>query len=702
MNNFGQLFNLTPKEVMQLFNTLMYDQRMAMGKIANGFYQRSPEIPFLEETTEPAMESAEISPNIQSEVEPNTEVPIEEAPIIVSETPISSDTPMTPEIPSSNPQKIHSFHPDSLEIKSRWGFEYKGDKIHIKIVIENPFAMSISDVRVILDLPAPFITENPFQYIGQIGPNNSRGIDFSITPKECGTFTCGRTVIWKDSTWQTHYHSLQPKPIQVKCPLMKPQQISLVELKRMATQLPGQTQSFAYTEFAPEDLFRLAQHALDQFAGFALPASSTEQWWSAQDIHQIPIIIKMELSQKSESPIIEVCVWCADSGAGTGIFTRIAENLHQAALQQHRILAVHHDREADLWDGSRYLLTALDHCLLGDDTPRVRESLQQARNKLALLLDSRTPVLGEIDHWLTEMESRIKPMKEPQLSLFQDAVGRWQTEIPQILRRKTPSNPSKVIPPTAASPKGQISEVRSFGTEAIIYSQLETQINDLSEAEKKNLSQFISQFEIPFSFISPIHALYTSTKTAAQSTDLRPLLIQGLACFYYGRLVGNPITFTDLYEAIIQSHPNSNESLETFLPENLKSRYLQFCEIANVEVHPTSYLTFARRLAMVFPPADQTKVRTEIEANSELLNDQISPDIDPVNYAIAYVLAICYFEEIPTPLAQKYQYNSEIIALEEMIIQILYQGKQKTPPAEARQDYPKLFNRRNQPDGSYQ
>ena len=220
------------------------------------------------------------------------------------------------------------------------------------------------------DLPAPFITENPFQYIGQIGPNNSRGIDFSITPKECGTFTCGGTVIWKDSTWQTHYHSLQPKPIQVKCPLMKPQQISLVELKRMATQLPGQTQSFAYTEFAPEDLFRLAQHALDQFAGFALPASSTEQWWSAQDIHQIPIIIKMELSQKSEFPIIEVCVWCADSGAGTGIFTRIAENLHQAALQQHRILAVHHDREADLWDGSRYLLTALDHCLLGDDTPR--------------------------------------------------------------------------------------------------------------------------------------------------------------------------------------------------------------------------------------------------------------------------------------------------------------------------------------------
>ena len=47
---------------MQLFNTLMYDQRMAMGKIANGSYQRSPEIPFLEETTEPAMESAEISP----------------------------------------------------------------------------------------------------------------------------------------------------------------------------------------------------------------------------------------------------------------------------------------------------------------------------------------------------------------------------------------------------------------------------------------------------------------------------------------------------------------------------------------------------------------------------------------------------------------------------------------------------------------
>ena len=80
VNNFGQLFNLTPKEVMQLFNTLMYDQRMAMGKIANGFYQRSPEIPFLEETTEPAMESAEISPNIQSEVEPNTEVPIEEFP----------------------------------------------------------------------------------------------------------------------------------------------------------------------------------------------------------------------------------------------------------------------------------------------------------------------------------------------------------------------------------------------------------------------------------------------------------------------------------------------------------------------------------------------------------------------------------------------------------------------------------------------
>ena len=64
--------------------------------------------------------------------------------------------------------------------------------------------MAINNVKVVLDVPSSFKIKQPLINIPVIEAKNSRGVDFYLEPKQCGTTTIGGTVIYKDATGEQH------------------------------------------------------------------------------------------------------------------------------------------------------------------------------------------------------------------------------------------------------------------------------------------------------------------------------------------------------------------------------------------------------------------------------------------------------------------------------------------------------------------
>ncbi len=53
-----------------------------------------------------------------------------------------------------------------------------------------------------------------------IDPGNTHGVDFDLEPAECGISTIGGNVLYKDALGHNNTINIQPKDVQIKCPLV--------------------------------------------------------------------------------------------------------------------------------------------------------------------------------------------------------------------------------------------------------------------------------------------------------------------------------------------------------------------------------------------------------------------------------------------------------------------------------------------------
>ncbi|MHA1298886.1 MAG: hypothetical protein ACTSO9_05520 [Candidatus Helarchaeota archaeon] len=111
--------------------------------------------------------------------------------------------------------------PSSLIIKRE--FDFVGGDVRFKIAVKNASNMIVSDINVTINPTTQFLTGDRVKSLNMLKPGESRGIDFTLTPLDCGTSKIYGTVSYIDYQGRPYSITIEPKEIQIKCPLVQPQ-----------------------------------------------------------------------------------------------------------------------------------------------------------------------------------------------------------------------------------------------------------------------------------------------------------------------------------------------------------------------------------------------------------------------------------------------------------------------------------------------
>ncbi|MFX0142254.1 MAG: hypothetical protein ACFFDN_51925, partial [Candidatus Hodarchaeota archaeon] len=221
--------------------------------------------------------------------------------------------------------------PKKEKIIVKRAYDYVGGNIRFKVVVENKSDEILRDISVLLNTREQFQIKSAVEKILLLDINESRGLDFILTPMTCGKSTIYGTISYLDVKGQQFSTFMEPSVVQIKCPLVIPKIASSSDLRQLKEKLQY---SHAEIEYTGLNISKAYQIAKDQIS--SLDVSEIEEH---SDIYNVlysgeakvtgdQIII--DLNVKPDTIIIDV--YLRDMKQSTGFLAYI-KNLINLALQ---------------------------------------------------------------------------------------------------------------------------------------------------------------------------------------------------------------------------------------------------------------------------------------------------------------------------------------------------------------------------------
>ncbi len=334
----------------------------------------------------------------------------DEAPRIVSETDMSDVKAV---IQQERGMDIDSFVKElvnSLEIKR--GFDFEGGRVHFKVVVKNNSKLVIHDVKVYLDVPEFFKTEEDEKNksVPALNPGESRGIDFYLDPKKCGTADISATVLFKDIYGKRHAKLVPPVEVQVKQPIICASKSSIEYIKEQTSRMASDMKMFAIKDLDSELLYNAAFRAISKFDMSCVHdekgTESLEAWFSAvSKTDQEPIIARIIMGTTAER-VLEIRVWCNDDKQLTGFLAKIITNLRDEIELIRRIKAEDKSQALKLMALGRNIEVLKNFAGLNWEAGDITNVLHEVKGILIKSFSTSKDVQGataEINVWIDRM-----------------------------------------------------------------------------------------------------------------------------------------------------------------------------------------------------------------------------------------------------------------------------------------------------------
>ncbi|MHA1359672.1 MAG: hypothetical protein ACTSRC_16265 [Candidatus Helarchaeota archaeon] len=220
-------------------------------------------------------------------------------------------------------------HPVAERLTVRRAFDYIGGDVRFKVVVENKSKENIKDISVQLNVKEQFAVQNTSQMVQILEPEESRGVDFTLTPLTCGKSKIHGIVSYKDAHEQTYSTELNPVLIQIKCPLVQPRILKLLEVLKLKERFQVSRAEISYIGLPKDTAFKIAR---DQIA--SLDISEIEE--GGEDFSALfsgeakvtghPLLVDLHINGK-----IGIDVYMGDIKQATGFLAYI-KNLINVAL----------------------------------------------------------------------------------------------------------------------------------------------------------------------------------------------------------------------------------------------------------------------------------------------------------------------------------------------------------------------------------
>ncbi|MHA1794452.1 MAG: double zinc ribbon domain-containing protein [Promethearchaeota archaeon] len=386
-----------------------------------------------------------VSGKIEGYIEPSTNEFISEinavTPLIIDEKEVISSaniTKLSDLINNDSKEGIDQLVKEmiyALEIKR--GYEFEGGRVHFKVAIKNNSKLMMNEVKVFLEIPEFFRIEEKdiSKTISSLSPGESRGLDFYLEPKKCGTSEISATILFKDIYGKRHAKLVPPKEVQIKTPIIAPAKSSFEFTREKVKYLASDMKMFEFKELDPELIYNAAFQAISKFDMSCVHDERKdgimEAWFSAiSKVDDAPVIVRIIVSKTQGSNILEIRVWCNDAKELIGFLAKSVASLRDQIELIRKIKAEDKEKTIQLMDLARTIENLKYYIDLDLDVEEIADKLVKVQTivKKTLSSDDASSINENIKGWLSIMSGLSNSDHLPQESrdkLSLDLI-RWQ------------------------------------------------------------------------------------------------------------------------------------------------------------------------------------------------------------------------------------------------------------------------------------
>ncbi|UYP47413.1 hypothetical protein NEF87_003698 [Candidatus Lokiarchaeum ossiferum] len=334
-------------------------------------------------------------------------------------TSFSSHAPHTSTNASATPQM-----PSKIgEVEVVRQYDFVGGQLHFKVVVRNKSNMAIHDIKVILDVPSSYRRARELITIPVIDPGNTHGVDFYLEPAECGISTIGGTVIYKDAMGKINTMNVNPKDVQIKCPLLIKSLDTIEDCQKAIQSLPSDARAFLIADLPPQMAYSAAHRAVGQFdvtnvASYEDDKSGNyeaEAWFSSEaKVTGGRVITRIYINGSSST--LEIRVWCNEAGQLTGLLAKMIELLFVEINMMRKIKSEERNKTMDVMAITRNLMEISNICLLRYRASSAKIKLEDTYSRLTRITSDDDQSVAKIYEWVKKLEEDVYEDEEAMLS----------------------------------------------------------------------------------------------------------------------------------------------------------------------------------------------------------------------------------------------------------------------------------------------
>ena len=141
-------------------------------------------------------------------------------------------------------------------------YDYFGGNIRYKVAVQNITKMTISKIDIMITATSQYTLEDKVQTIDHLVPGETRGVDFILTPLQCGKSQVYATVAYTDGFGKPQSAVVQPKEVWIKCPLVSPKKVMVNQMTEWKKDLQKGSSKIEFESIVPKQMFEIAHNQI--------------------------------------------------------------------------------------------------------------------------------------------------------------------------------------------------------------------------------------------------------------------------------------------------------------------------------------------------------------------------------------------------------------------------------------------------------
>ena len=306
---------------------------------------------------------------------------------------------VSPPAPLPRPEEL-------VEVKRE--YDYVGGNIRFKIAVRNNSQTMISKIQVTLTPTDQFKYETEVKSVETLGPGESRGVDYILTPITCGKSQVFGTVSYIDAFGTPASITIPTKEIWIKCPLVTSVKADAKDLLQWRTQLQNGITTISFKKLTREAAFEIVSN---QISALDLAVVTINEYFlkatysGIAKVTNTKIIVEIETYEDT----IGIIVWASDLKQVTGFLAYIT-NLVNIALDMSKNLKMKEEKIGQqilsAFEFTERLIQLFEYCESNWALSEVINLVKEISRRIQRDLPS---IHLDMSQWITKLDQKFKP-----------------------------------------------------------------------------------------------------------------------------------------------------------------------------------------------------------------------------------------------------------------------------------------------------